>query len=172
MRDLARITIALLLSVVITGCTKEDPIPEERDPIFKDLEKRKAEHAKMQEDAQAKLIELREKLEKAEPNTIEKKDIEKELAKFRAQLLDHDQWSRYYRIRAERRRLVDRLAYKEAFAAKKEWPDPREYSDYLVNRRLVESSRNWATRVPRLQDRLKGQTAAAEKPKEEKPKGH
>lgn len=154
-----------LLAFALVGCAKEDPIPEERDPIYQDLTKREAEHSKMLEEATAKLTETREKLAKVEPLSIEKKDLEKELAKHTAGKLEHEQWAHYYKIRAGRRKVVDRLVYKEAFHAgrDKEWPDPKEYQEYLVNRRLVEVSRNWAQRVPKLQTRVAGKGEGAKK---------
>lgn len=56
---------------------------------------------------------------------------------------------------------MGRRAYLEAFAAGREWPDPAEYSDYLVNMRLHEVSLNWNARVPKLQDRLPAAKAPA-----------
>jgi hypothetical protein len=151
----------------ICACSKEDPNPEARDPIYDDLTKRMTEHQKNVDEAKAKIAELSDKLEKAEPNTIEKRDMERDLAKARHMLTDSDQWARYYKIRSERRKIVDKLVYKEAFAAKKDWPDPHEYSDYMTNRRLVEINRNWNARVPKLTDRLPSSAKKTEKPKEE-----
>jgi len=81
-------------------------------------------------------------------------------------VVEYGQQTRYLQIRAKRRLLVDRITYKAAFAKNKSWPDPREYSDYLVNMRLQEAPRNWSIRVPKLQDRLSKRAPAAEKAKE------
>lgn len=172
MKCFTRLTLALVfMPTVLLGCSKEDPNPETRDPIFADLTKRMVEHSKAYEEAKAKVKELRDSLEKAEPNSIEVRDIQRDLAKTEAKVIDSEQWAHYYKIRSERRRLVDKLTYKEAFAAKREWPDPHEYSDYLTNRRLVEINRNWNARVPKLRDRLpssaKKTAKAAEQKKEE-----
>lgn len=166
-----RLIFTLFVAFALSACAKEDPIPEERDPIYQDLMKREAEHTKMTEEATAKVAELRAQLLKAEPNSIEKKDIQRDLAKHQSGKLEHEQWARYYRIRAARRKVVDRIAYREAFAAKrdKEWPNPQDYQDYLTNRRLIEVSRNWGTRVPKLKDRL---TATPAPKAEEKKGGH
>lgn len=152
-------------SLTILGCSQEESNPEERDPIFKDLEKRASEAQKRAEEAHAKVKEVREKIEKAEPNSIELGDLRKELLKAEREALDGDQWALYYQIRSKRRKVVDHLSYKEAFHAKREWPDPREYSEYLVNRRLSEASLNWNARVPRLQDRLPSSSPTPEKKK-------
>ena len=166
-----RLLMLIGFTLGLVACTKPDPIPEERDPIYQDLVKREAEHTKLAEEAAAKVIELRTQLEKAEPNTIEKKDIVRDLAKNTSAKLDHEQWARYYRIRVGRRKMVDRMTYKVAFDTQKDkdWPDAKEYQDYLTNRRLIESPRNWSIRVPKLQDRL---AAAAAPKKEEKKAEH
>lgn len=155
--------LALLIMVCLTlaGCRKEDPNPEMKDPIYKDLSTRAGHYEKEKEGGKASVKELREQLTKAEANTIELKNIGRDLAKAEKKLLGDDQLARYYKIRAERRRLMGRRAYREAFAAGKEWPDPAEYSDYLVNMRLHEVSLNWNTRVPKLQDRLPAAKAPA-----------
>lgn len=157
-------TVGLLLMV---GCTKEDPSPELRDPIYQDLQKRAADAQKSVDESKAKILELSDSLEKAEPNSIDKRDIERDLAKAKRQELDSRQWALYYTIRGKRRRIVDHMTYREALHAGKEWPDPHEYSDYLVNRRLVEANRNWSARVPRLQDRLPSSAKKAPAPKAE-----
>lgn len=154
---------ALLLG--LSACSKEEPNPEERDPIYKDLEKRAADYQKSVDEAQAKVKELSEALDKAKPNTIEEKDIERDLHKYRAQLVGSQQLALYYKIRTDRRKYVDHVTYHEAFVAKKSWPDKNEYSDYLVNMRLNEVNLNWNARVPKLQDRVVSSKSKSEQPK-------
>ena len=101
-------------------------------------------------------------LEKSEPNTLDRKQAEKELAQAKVKLLDADQWAHYYKIRVERRRLEDQIAYKKTFDQNTAWPIPGEYADYQLNRRLVESPRNWNLRVPKSASRV---PSAAGKPK-------
>lgn len=149
-----RVAFALIAALTLGACSKEDPNPELRDPIYADLGKRQADAQKAYEEASAKIKELVEKLEKAEANSLEKRDMERDLRKYRKVALDSEQMARYYKIRVERRRIVDKAAYREALEAKKEWPYPDEYSDYLTNRRLHEISLNWNARVPKLTDRL------------------
>ena len=164
-RSILQLFITLTLSLVVIGCKKEDPNPELMDPIWKDLSARHAAYQKNYEESKAKIPVIEESLAKAEARTIELKNFQKELSKEKLKLMNAEQLSRYYRIRAERRKLVSRIDYKKAFAENKPWPDPREYSDYLVNTRLQEANRNWAARVPKLQNRLPG--SVPEKPKAE-----
>lgn len=168
MNSFTRLALATLMMVLLAGCSKEDPNPQLRDPIFQDLEKRANEHQKAKDEAEKQLLDLKTKLAKAEPNTLGKRDIEKDIRKNEHLALESSQWALYYKIRTERRRIVDKLAYGEALANKKPWPDPNEYSEYLVNRRLVEANRNWNARVPKLQSRLpSSQKASAHEKKAE-----
>jgi hypothetical protein len=164
-RSILQLVMTLALSLVLMGCEKEDPNPELIDPVWKDLSARHAAYQKNYEESKAKILVIQESLATAEARTIEIKNFQTELSKEKLKLMNAEQLARYYRIRAERRKLTARIAYKKAFAEKKPWPDPREYSDYLVNTRLQEANRNWGTRVPKLQDRLPG--SVPEKPKAE-----
>lgn len=156
-------SIAFIVLISLSGCEKEDPNPELRDPIWQDLSKRAADYEKQRDESKAKLTGLREKLEKVEPNSMDLKDVRKDIAKTEKALLGQEQLARYYKIRAERRLVVDKISARDAHASGKEWPDKAEYSDYLVNMRLHEISLNWNKRVPKLQDRLVRKPAKAEK---------
>jgi hypothetical protein len=154
----------------LSGCSQEDPNPELKDPIYTDLSKRAADYQKQADDATVKVKNLRESLDNAEPNTIDVKDIRKDLLKTQVELTGTSQLAHYYKIRADRRKVVDKIEYRKALQSKAVWPDPHEYSDYLVNIRLNEIDLNWGKRVPKLQDRIskyndpKRETAS--KPKE------
>lgn len=165
----------LLICALITlsACKKEDPNPELKDPIFSDLQKRSSDAAKTYEEELKKLEDAKSKLAKSEAGSIEHKNFRRDIANSEIALVGMRERKRYYEIRAERRMYEGRLAYKEAFARGEEWPNPREYSDYLVNIRLREVPKNWNARVPKLQDRLPSSVSKGEKPKaSEKPAGH
>ena len=162
--------LVLLLVFSITGCKKEDPNPELLDGIYLDLQRRATDSQKELEVEQKNAAAAKVAIEKAEPNSIELKDAEKNLTKAEAKILALDQQAHYYKIRSERRLLVDRISYAKAFTKDEPWPDPHEYSDYQVNMRLQEAPRNWSMRVPKLQDRLSKAGVAGQKAekKEEK----
>jgi hypothetical protein len=157
------IPYAFILALVFSllGCNSEDPHPELKDPIYKDLKGRAEAHAKAIEESEKRLAELRGSLAKAEANSIEQKDFRKGIAKEEAVVHEGRKWSKYYNIRAARRAVVDKISAREAASVGEEWPKKSEYSDYLLNKRLREAPPNWNARVPRLQDRLK--KAAKEK---------
>ncbi len=151
------------LMLALVACKQENPNPELLDPIYKDLKARADSYSKNYEETKAQIATLRESEQKAEPHTIELKDIRRDLAKALKQQVGNEQLARYYKIRAERRRVLGRRAYREAFAKGEEWPKPEEYTDYLVNIRLHEINLNWNARVPKLQ----GRAPDKEKPKKQ-----
>lgn len=163
--------IMLAMLLLLIGCKKEDPNPELLDPIYKDLDGRAGAAQKSLDDELKKQADLKISLEKAEPNSIDLKNATRDLEKSQHLSLEFDQRARFYKIRAKRRLLVDRITYKAAFAKGETWPDPREYSDYQVNTRLMEAPRNWGLRVPKLKDRLVSSHGEDAKAKEKSPKG-
>ncbi len=158
-----RFILALIVASAVCGCTKEDPHPEFRDPIYKDLKGQADAHIKEVEETKKMLGEFKLELEKTEANSMDQKDARLKIAKAESKIKNHEQWAHFYKIRSDRRAVVDKVSAKEALLAGKPWPTPGEYSDYLVNKRLREVSLNWNTRVPRLQDRLSKKVTMEEK---------
>lgn len=144
----------LLFLLGLSGCNKENPSPEYVDPIFVDLQKRATDSKKTLGEEVKKQAELRLAIEKAPANSIELKNSTRDLEKSQGAALDFEQKALFFEIRAKRRRLVDQITYRDAFAKGLPWPDPKEYSDYRLNIRLQEASRNWSARVPKPPSRL------------------
>jgi hypothetical protein len=155
--------IVLLFSIALTGCKKEEPNPESLDPIYADLSRRASEAQKNLDEEAKKMAAAKAAEEKAEPNSIELKNAQRDYLKSQHTSLDLEQMAKYYTIRSNRRLYVDRISYKAALAKNQPWPDPHEYSDYLVNMRLQESPRNWSSHVPKLQERLSKTPVVAKK---------
>ena len=153
MKKYILIFTSILLMNALSACNRPIAEPEELDPIYKDLvqtlqkeQSKLAEQEKLQADA-------REGLAKAETGSIQAKILKKDYSLATQNIQKIKQRVKYLEIRVERRKFTDRMTYKHSFEAKKEWPDPNEYSEYLVNKRLNEASRHWSDRVPRLNDR-------------------
>lgn len=163
----------LLFAIVVatSGCKSENPNPELLDPIYKDLDKRASDAQHNLDDELKKQLELRTKIDQAEPNTIELKHSQLDLDKSLKIAAELEQKTHYYKIRAQRRLLVDRISYRNALKKHEPWPDPNEYSQYLINTRLNEVSLNWNARVPKLQDRLSASRAPTATPQPSANKG-
>lgn len=170
---MVRFIMSILFIFGVCGCESEDPNPELKDPIYKDLKSKADGHTKVIEENKKKLEELQATLDKAEANSIELKDVRRDIAKAQRTIAQADQLARYYKIRAGRRAAVDKVSARKAKAEDKPWPDPAEYSDYQLNTRLREAPLNWNNRVPKLTDRLpKKAPTKAEGAKEPAAGGH
>lgn len=149
-----RIFICLSIWIFTSGCSKQDPSPEHRDPIYSYF-LGKISKATAEVEARSKeLEEVEKQFRSSDPNTIERKDALRKIEKNRRMKSRAEQWREFYKIRAERRRVEGRRAYKLAFEEGKDWPDPKEFERFMASQRLSESSRNWSERVPKLQDRI------------------
>lgn len=154
-----------VLSFALSGCQKGVPEPELLDPIYKDLKATFEKQKHLLEEERKTLESTRRALEKTEARDIHRKILSKDYSISLQTIQKLEETSRFYEIRVERRKFTDRMTYKLALEAGKPWPDPKEYSDYLVNKRLNEASRQWAERVPRLNDRYPSSHGSKKKEK-------
>jgi hypothetical protein len=153
MRLLTRILTGLSFMFFLGACSKEDPQPEIRDPIYNDLASRTKTLDEDVKSLTEKLTSLKINVQNAEPNTLAGREVARDLRKHQKMLREAVQALTYYRIRLDRRKLVDKLTYRDAYLARREWPDPSEFRHYQISLRLKEANRNWGARVPRLADR-------------------
>lgn len=141
-------SILIILSVftlsVLIGCNKPNPHPETLDPIYSDL-------VKLQKDAEGQLAARKKDLETfeveakaAKPQTGQIKYAMKRVNETRAEINRLSQLVDYYGIKIDSRKEYAFKEYMRAFKEKKPWPDPKEYEEYLVQRRLEKASRTWS----------------------------
>jgi len=134
----------------VVGCKKENPNPEQLDPIYNDLVK---EYKKVESELKNERKNnegLKKILEETEPRTAKRVSTQSDLRKSNKLVIQLQQKLKYLSIRKEHRRVVGRRAYKIAFKKGVPWPDPKEYKFYLLNKKLQEAPRNWDMRVPKL----------------------
>lgn len=158
------IVFILLFSITLKAEESADPEVDPgfaaQDPIYLDLVKTLTDTSAGVKAAKAQVPELKKKIDTSEVNSSEKKAAWKEYWKAIETVRNLEQQAHYYKIRVDRRRVVANIAAKKAKAEGKPWPDPKEYSDYLLNRRLSTASRSWNDRVPKLGDRIPSQGKA------------
>jgi Rad3-related DNA helicase len=153
--------LLFFMILLLCACRKEDPNPENFDPIYSDLVKRQAADESELAEEKKKLAKALEDLQAALPNTIDLKNAMRDRDRSIALIDRLEQKTRFNKIRTERRRVEDKLNYHNAFVANKDWPDKTEYERYLANQRLLEAPRNWDAHLPKLFSRA---PAAAKKP--------
>jgi len=144
--------IILVLTFTLIGCKSEDPAPELRDPIYNDLIKKLKEAEDSLKKSSDSIISLEKDYNAQEPRTIDRKTTQKELFGEQQKVIRLKQEIEYYRIAVLKRKAESKISYKRAFAADKQWPDPKEYESYLLNQKMRETPRNWNIRIPKLQN--------------------
>jgi len=149
-RQLFSLVFLVMFFFVVTGCKKEEPYPELKDPIYKDLRGQTKKYEKLIKDEEKNLHDLVKARPQYAARTLELKLNRKARISSKHKIEKYKQKLEYYKIRTERRRVEGRRAYKIAFRHDKPWPDPKEYKLYEVHKRLVEAPLNWNYRVPKL----------------------
>jgi hypothetical protein len=120
-----------------------------RDPIYADIAKLAAafEAAALSEKSKAEKAEI--EYNKAEMRSIDRKTLKRDLEKAQETGQKAAQQAEYYKIKLRLREAEAKIAYKKAFAAGKDWPDPAEYESYQHQKKMRETSRNWRDRLPK-----------------------
>lgn len=125
------------------SCRSPDEAPELRDPIYQDLLLRATKAEKLLKDLEKEESLVKEYIVDIPPQTgkyIVRWDeyftVEKEVRKQR-------QFYHYLQIKAEKRKRKVRIQYLKAYLQDKEdqWPDPKEYQNYRVQRDLAEAAK-------------------------------
>jgi hypothetical protein len=140
----------LIIVFSVVGCKKEDPNPELRDPIYKDLVKRHKTSKSKLDSARKAVEQAKKDLEAARVNSIESTVARRALKKAKDAVEKLIQQEKYLKIRVERRLAEDRRNYRLAFKKGERWPNPEEYKLYQANQKLNNASLNWNKRVPKL----------------------
>lgn len=144
-----RILCLVIIAFNIIGCRKKDPEPQNSDPIYLDILKELRSFEQSEAETIKKLEESEKELAKSEPRTIERKNAQKEVYDNQNKLIKVREMIEYYKIRALLRKAEARRKYDVAFEKNDSWPDKKDYEAYLVNKKLVNASRNWNNRVPK-----------------------
>jgi hypothetical protein len=138
-----------ILALSLMACKSENKNPEMMDQIYLDILKDKQAHQALLDESLKKMEQLEKDLGKTEPNTMDRRMAIDSLRQEKEVQVRNLQMIEYYDLRAQRRKVYGRAAYKRAFYNGKDWPDPKEFSAYLTNKRLKNVSANWSDRVPK-----------------------
>lgn len=139
--------VVILLTGLLSGCSRPHPNPELLDPIYLDLSNRGNLAKAAAESAKADIKTLRADLDALPPRDSSRRKIQQDLQKKETHLLVADQEALYFEIRAKQRLEFARKAYLDAFNAGKPWPDPADFEAYKAQRRLQDAPREWNSRL-------------------------
>jgi hypothetical protein len=139
--------IVLMLTGLLSGCSRPNPTPELKDPIYLDLVKRGAVASAASELAKEELKTLKSDLETLPPRDSNRRKLQQDLTRKETHLMVADQEALYFEIRAQQRKDFARTEYLESFNAGKPWPVPEDFEAYKAQRRLQDAPREWQSRL-------------------------
>lgn len=145
--------LCLLFILAFSGCSKPDPAPELKDPIYSDLNNQYAATTQAI-DAEKKVLEGHLKdLSGAIPQTGQTKLAQKRVRESKDKITRLEQEAKYLKLKIDARKKTARSSYQEAYKSQKAWPDPNEWKVYEAEKRFREAKRNWDVKQ-RIKDEL------------------
>lgn len=135
--------LLLFLPPLLLACNKPEANPEARDPLYQELQSQKSLVTKLIADTQKKLEEKKTELNSVKPQTGQIKYAQKRLWETQRALDTLIQQEKYWTLRISEREKVARTDYLKAFREGKPWPDPKEFEEYSVEKRLREAKQDW-----------------------------
>jgi hypothetical protein len=141
------IKILLLgLSLLLFACNKPDPNPELNDKIYADLKEQAESTKKAIEETQKAIDEHKAEIDKVKPQTGQIKYATKRYWEAQDAMNALVQQKKYWEIRMQQRFHSDQVEYLKAFKEGKPWPNPKEYEEYMSEKRLRQSKSHWDVR--------------------------
>ncbi len=139
--------MVLILTGLLSGCSRPNPTPELADPIYLDLASRGSLARAAAELTKEEIKTLKEELEALPPRDSSRKKLQQDLSTKETRLLVADQEALYFEIRASQRKDYARKEYLIAFDAGQPWPKPEDFEAYKTQRRLQDAPREWNSRL-------------------------
>lgn len=161
----------VVVSGILSACSRPNPNPETLDPIYADLQSRAALAKGAAESAKEETKKLREELEKLPARDITRRKTQENISKQETRVMAAEQEALYFEIRAEQRKKYARDEYMKAFDKGKPWPNPEDFEAYKLQRKLQDSPREWSSKVQKTDRYNRKSPEDMRKELEEKLKG-
>lgn len=142
--------LTIIIFLIVTSCSKPDPHPELKDPIYSDLQSILDTTTKTLETEKKKLEDTQKELESVTPQTGEIKHVQHKMTESQSLINRLEQEKQYLQIKIEQRRIDDVLSYNKSFKLNKPWPNPAEYEAYRIQQKLRNAKKTWD-----VKDRMK-----------------
>lgn len=139
--------MVMMLTGLLSGCSRPNPTPELKDPIYLDLLNRGALAKAASDSVKEEIKTMKADLEALPPRDSGRKKMQQDLTQRETRLMVADQEALYFEIRAKQRKDYARKEYLDAFHAGKPWPDPEDFEAYKLQRRLQDAPREWNSRL-------------------------
>ena len=135
--------LLLLLIFSFVGCSKPDPNPELKDPIYSDINSEISALTQQIESEKNQLKNHTQELEEAPPQTGKVKFALKRQSESRFRINSLEQEKKYVELKLASRKRFARESYNKAFNNKTAWPDPKEWESYSAEKRLRNAKKEW-----------------------------
>ena len=129
---------------IIWSCDRPEREPWVRDPILQDMVKRKKDTEAKIAAQTAEIEKLQAILETSQPQTGQIRTARKKVEAHLNILAKTKQLLRIQKIQIESRIAQAQSDYIVAFKEKKPWPPKSEYSEYLLQQKLISQNRVWS----------------------------
>jgi hypothetical protein len=154
----------LLIPFLIAACNKPDPNPELRDEIYHELNNQLAAATHALSEEEKNLEGFQSKLKEVTPQTGQIKFAQKRVFDSENKIDHLKQEKAWLELRISERLADTKKNYMKAFKAGKDWPDPKEYEEFVATTKLRKAKREWDSKA-----RIEATTP--KKPKGEKAEG-
>lgn len=146
-----RIIAAIIIIFSFTACSKPDPNPELKDPIYADLQAQLGATTALLEAEKKKLEGFQKDLEGVIPQSGQIKYAQKRVFESQAAVNKFEQEKDYLTLKIEQRKKSAIISYRRAYAKKEPWPDPKEFESYQAEQKLRKAKREWDVKA-RMKD--------------------
>jgi hypothetical protein len=138
-----RFGLLLLLFLSLAGCRRALEHPEASDPVYRDLKREANKAYGIYKEKEKKTLDAKKAFDEAPIRTGQRLDAQDD---YFANLHEQEKYAEKYRylaLKAEMRQKRDAAIYPQIFKDKKPWPDPEQYQEYEVEKRLANAPKEW-----------------------------
>jgi len=139
------------------------PHPETVDPVYRDLKREANKAFGLYKDKEKKVLEAKKAYEEAPIRTGQRLEAQEEYFQELKEQQNYSEKYRYLALKAELRQKHDNVVYPTYFKEKKPWPNPEDYNEYELEKRLSSAPREWDP-----ENRIKQRELASQAKKKEK----
>ncbi|ASD62089.1 hypothetical protein B9G79_00190 [Bdellovibrio bacteriovorus] len=162
-----RIITLFLLTFSLIACSKPDPNPELKDPIFNDYQSQLGATSAALESEKKGLEGFEKELAEVVPQTGQIKYAQKRVRESKEKITRLEQEKQYLELKIEARRKEAKRSYSKAFKKGETWPDPQEWASYQTEQRFRNAKKSWD-----VKERMKEVGLGEEKTPEPAAGGH
>lgn len=139
-------TLLLLIFLTLLACEKPNPTPETSDPVYQDMQAELNSAESALKSAEKELEGFKLEVKKVIPQSSQLGAARERMYQAEARTIKTAQMIEYWKIKIESRRREARKSYLQAWKEKKPWPDPTEFREYSLQKKLQSAPQVWSVK--------------------------